>query len=197
MLRLLVGFLPWIIFGVLGNRSFLLALGLALTVALVATVRQLLRHSLKILDTVTLAFFVFVAICVVGLRWMILATYMSLLVNVTLMAIAWGSLLAGMPFTIQYAREQVAPEFWHTPLFIRINQYITAVWGLDFFLSGLVSVYRHVSGDAGLASQYASLVFSLCALVFTLRFPDWYRARALRVTPDPNGPEKTKGALPP
>ncbi len=44
-------------------------------------------------------------VAVVGLGWMTPATYMSLLVNVTLMAIAWGSLLAGVPFTIQYARE--------------------------------------------------------------------------------------------
>ena len=127
---------------------------------------------------------------VIGLHWMILATYMTLLVNITLMAIAWGSLLAGTPFTIQYAREQVAPEFWHTPVFIRINQYITAAWGLDFFLSLLVTLYRHASGDTGLAAQYASLAFSVIALVFTLRFPNWYRARAL-------GPEKAKGALPP
>lgn len=197
MLRLLVGFLPWIILGVLGNRSFVLALVLALAVAAVATVRQLLRRSLKILDTVTLAFFIFIAVGVIGLRWMILATYMTLLVNVTLMAIAWGSLLAGTPFTIQYAREQVAPEFWHTPIFIRVNQSITAAWGLDFFLSALVSVYRHASGDTGLAAQYASVVFSACALVFTLRFPNWYRARALRAASDPNGPEKGKGALPP
>jgi uncharacterized membrane protein len=85
---------------------------------------------------------------------MILATYMSLLVNVTLMLIAWGSLLGAMPFTIQYAREQVAPEFWHSPLFIRINQHITAIWGLDFFLSALVSLCRHMSGDQSLVSQY-------------------------------------------
>ena len=77
---------------------------------------------------------------------MVLATYMSLLVNVTLTAIAWGSLLAGTPFTIQYAREQVAPEFWSSPLFVRINQYITGIWGLAFFLSALVSLYREVSG---------------------------------------------------
>ena len=38
--------------------------------------------------------------------------YLSLLVNVTLTAIAWGSLLAGVPFTVQYAREKVSPELW-------------------------------------------------------------------------------------
>lgn len=180
MLRLITAFLPWIILGVLGNRRFLLALVLALAIAGVTTARQIFSRSLKILDTVTFAFFVFVVVGLVGFGWMILATYMTLLVNLTLMAIAWGSLLAGTPFTIQYAREQVAPEFWHTPLFIRINQYITAIWGLDFFLCALVSLYRHATGDKGLASQYAWVLFSVGAVLFTVYFPPWYRARALR-----------------
>jgi hypothetical protein len=97
---------------------------------------------------------------------MVLATYMSLLVNVT-------------PFTIQYAREQVAPEFWSSPLFVRINQYITGIWGLAFFLSALVSLYREVSGDKGFASQYAWVLFSVGAALFTVYFPPWYRGRAL------------------
>jgi uncharacterized membrane protein len=181
MMRLMIGFLPWIILGVLGNRSFVLALMLSLGAAAFTTFRQVRNRSLKILDTATLAFFIVVPIGVFGFQWMILATYMSLLVNVTLMLIAWGSLLGGMPFTIQYAREQVAPEFWHSPLFIRINQYITAIWGLDFFLSALVSLYRHMSGDQSLVSQYAWVLFSLGGAIFTVYFPPWYRARTLRL----------------
>ena len=180
MLQLVIAFLPWIILAVLGNRWFELALMLALAAAAVTTARQFLSRSPKILDTVTFAFFVFAAIGVIGFGWMALGTYMTLLVNVTLMAIAWGSLLAGTPFTIQYAREQVSPELWRSPLFIQINQYITAVWGLDFFLSALVSLYRHATGTTGLASQYAWVLFSVGAALFTVYFPDWYRARALR-----------------
>ena len=126
MLRLIIAFLPWIILAVLGNSWFELALALALAAA-VATVRQFRSRSPKLLDTVTFAFFVFVAIGLFGFGWMILATYMTLLVNVTLMAIAWGSLLFGAPFTIQYAREQAPPGLWRSPVFLRINQYITAV----------------------------------------------------------------------
>jgi all-trans-retinol 13,14-reductase len=183
MLQLIIAFLPWIILAVLGNRWFLLALALALAVSAVTTVRQILTRSVKILDTITLVFFVFVAIGLIGFGWTILATYMTLLVNVTLMAIAWGSLLAGTPFTIQYAREQVPQALWHSPLFIRINQYITAVWGLDFFLSGLISLYRHATGDTSLASQYAWVVFSVGAALFTLYFPGWYRDRAQKMGP--------------
>jgi hypothetical protein len=180
MLRLLAGFLPWIILAALGNHWFELSLLLALAVAAVTTVRQFLGQSLKILDTVTFVFFVLVVIGVLGLHWTFLGIYMSILVNVTLTAIAWGSLLAGTPFTLQYAREQVAEEFWRSPAFIRINQYITAVWGLDFFLSALVSLYRHVAGDRSLASQNAWIVFSVAAALFTAYFPAWYRARAVR-----------------
>ena len=105
---------------------------------------------------------------------------MTLLVNVTLMAIAWGSLLFGAPFTIQYAREQVPPELWRSPVFLRINQYITAVWGVDFSLSALVSLFRHATGDTSFVSQYAWVLFSVGAALFTVYFPGWYRARALR-----------------
>jgi uncharacterized membrane protein len=181
MLQMVIGFLPWIILAVLGNQWFEPALLLALAAAAVTTVRQFLSGSPKILDTVTFAFFVFVTVGVIGFGWTVLGTYMTLLVNVTLTAIAWGSLLAGTPFTIQYAREQVPQEFWRSPLFIRINQVITAVWGLAFFLSALVSLYRHVTGDTDLAAQYAWILFLVGAALFTAYFPGWYRARALRL----------------
>jgi hypothetical protein len=42
----------------------------------------------KILDSVTLAFFACMVLGIVVFRWMALATYMSLLVNLTLMTIA-------------------------------------------------------------------------------------------------------------
>lgn len=89
-----------------------------------------------------------------------------------------------MPFTIQYAREQVAREFWDTPLFLRINQYITAVWGLDFFLCALVSLYREATHDTSLASQYAWILFSVGAVLFTVWFPDWYGGRVMQHLPE-------------
>jgi hypothetical protein len=101
---------------------------------------------------------------------------------------AWGSLIAGAPFTIQYAREQTPPQVWHTPLFLRINQAITAVWGLSFFLSAMISLYRHATGDDSLVTRYGWVVLSAAALVFTVYFPDWYRARALRAAAPPVSP---------
>ena len=81
------------------------------------------------------------------------------------------------PFSTRASR---SPRILELSLFIRINQYITAVWGIDFFLSTLVSLYRQVSGDQSLASQYAQRSVSVGAAVFTVYCPPWYRARVVR-----------------
>jgi hypothetical protein len=45
--------------------------------------------------------------------------------------IAFGSLLA-VPFTEQYAREQVPRELWSSPRFKSVNRRLTAMWGTVF-----------------------------------------------------------------
>ena len=62
------------VLGVLGNHWLLLALVLALAAAAVTTAHQVLSRSLKILDTTTPAFLLFVLAGVFGFHWMILAT---------------------------------------------------------------------------------------------------------------------------
>ena len=57
-----------------------------------------------------------------------------LCVDVGLFLIVLTSLAVGRPFTLQYAREQVAPEFWTSPAFVRTNYIITAVWALAFLV---------------------------------------------------------------
>ena len=44
--------------------------------------------------------------------------------NLAVFAIAFGSVLLRMPFTLQYAREDVAEEYWPEPEIPRLN-YLT------------------------------------------------------------------------
>lgn len=101
MLKLVVAFLPWIMLAVFAGRWFVPALMLALAASALTTIRQLLGRLLKILDTVTFVFFVVVTAGIIGFGWMILATYLSLLINLTLLANRLGR---PTPFTIQYPR---------------------------------------------------------------------------------------------
>jgi GNAT superfamily N-acetyltransferase len=72
---------------------------------------------------------------------------------------------------------------WHSPAFLRVNQSITAVWGFNFFLSAVISVYRGVSGNPSLAWKYAWVLLSILAAFFTVYFPGWYHRQALGTVP--------------
>ena len=54
--------------------------------------------------------------------------------NVALLCIVLATLLAGMPFTMQIAKESVSEEFWSSPVFTAINYHVTAAWAAAFAL---------------------------------------------------------------
>ena len=60
-----------------------------------------------------------------------------------------GSLLI-VPFTEQYAREQVPPAYWHSPVFRVLNRRISAAFGLAVLVmaaSHLLSGWLESRGD--------------------------------------------------
>ncbi len=113
--------------------------------------------------------------------------------------IAFGSMAVGMPFTLQYAREQVDPTLWQTRAFVRTNYVIMAVWGLAFLVAALAGGY----GDLVLRNPnniWTGWIIQILAIVAALRFTGWYpevvRARATREAVG-QGPEppRTAGLL--
>ncbi|MFJ6482623.1 MULTISPECIES: hypothetical protein [unclassified Streptomyces] len=196
-----IGMAPWIVFSLLvGPGRFELAVGLALAtaVALIATSHLVNRgSSWKILELADVVFFASMA--VVGalasdgtLRW--LETYAGEVANITLAVIAFGSMAVRMPFTIQYAREQVDPSIWHTPAFLRTNYMITGVWGMAFLVAAAAGAY----GDLVLHNPnniWTGWIIQILAIVAALKFTAWYpdvvRARAVREAtgegPEPPG----------
>jgi hypothetical protein len=71
------------------------------------------------------------------------ARYARAIAALLLALIAFSSLLF-VPFTEQYARESVAPEFWSTPRFKQINRQLTVMWGWVF----LAMMVSHVVAGA-------------------------------------------------
>ncbi|MEU8502444.1 hypothetical protein ACIP46_39705 [Streptomyces lavendulae] len=183
-----VGMAPWIIFSLLvGPGRFEIAVGIALASAVALVVLGRVVHrgsSWKLLEVADVVFFA--AMAVVGalasagtLRW--LETYAGEVANLTLTVIAFGSMAVGMPFTLQYAREQVDPSLWHSPAFLRTNYVITGVWGLAFLVAALAGAY----GDLVLHNPnniWTGWIIQILAIVAALRFTVWYpgvvRARA-------------------
>ena len=92
-------------------------------------------HSLEVFGALVFAVFavfaVFVGLAVFGspsvIRW--LEVWAGELTNGALAVFALAGLLVRRPFAMPYARDTVSAEHWHSPLFIRVNYVLTAVWG--------------------------------------------------------------------
>jgi hypothetical protein len=104
-----------------------------------------------------------------GADWSVAAV--RLRVDAGLFLIVLASIALRQPFTLQYAREKVAPELWDSPGFVRVNYAITIAWALAFaamvaadLLMTYVSSIPHSVG----------IVITVVALYAAVKFTGWY-----------------------
>ena len=97
--------------------------------------------------------------------------------NLLLAIISWFSLMLHKPITMQYAKTEVPSEKWIHPTFIKINNVLTAAWGVIFTLSFVCHVilfyfknYRHI---------IVSMIYMLSVLgiLFIVYYPKYERNR--------------------
>lgn len=187
----IIGLIPWVVVGVFegpGRTSWAAAVALALSVAFVA-IDFLRRRSLKILNAVDVAFFT--ALLVLshtigadGLRW--LETWLGEISNITLTVVIVASMLVRMPFTMQYAREQVDKQYWHSPTFLRINYTITGVWAAAFLVASLAGLYGEVVLHNS-SNVWTNWLIQIAAILVAAEFTVWYPKVARAKAPRPDG----------
>jgi hypothetical protein len=135
MLKVLTGFIPWVVFSLVASRegaggvttAALLAFLVAVAFLVVAVVHG---RSLKVLEVT--AAVVFAVGGGAGALYpaadAFLAQYGRSLATFILAAVIFA-LLPVVPFTEQYARESVPRQYWHSPVFRSVNRRISAAWG--------------------------------------------------------------------
>jgi hypothetical protein len=97
-----------------------------------------------------------------------------LCVDAGLLLIVLVSMAVGRPFTLQYAREQVPPEVWGRPEFVRTNYVITAVWALAFAVMVIAELaLLYVPG----MPPRAGIIAIVLALYGGVKFTTWYPER--------------------
>jgi len=176
-------FAPWILYWILSGMGYTKAAILSgLGVSLAINSYRFAARKIKILDTVSLVVLAAFAFVTLVLQSDALVPYGGIVSDAALALMAWGSLLAGNPFTYDYAKEDWDEAFWDDPLFVRTNQIITAVWGGIFTLQILIGVSALTMSPEGPARLILMglLPRALPAIgvVFSAWFPNWYPQRA-------------------
>jgi hypothetical protein len=130
-----VALVPWLIFTVLVQHASLkLGSLVALVVAVVIAIPGLRAGRPKALELGAVATFIaFAAAAFVVDHHAAteLARYARGIAAAGLAVIAFTSLLF-VPFTEQYAREQVPEQLWNSSTFKQVNRRLSAMWGLIF-----------------------------------------------------------------
>ncbi len=176
-LAIIESFLPWILFFIFMGKSAQ-HVNIAIIIAALASIICELRGLKQgfILSWGTLVFFsaLFIAIILFHQAW--LAKYVWISANTVLAIIAWLSLLLSKPFTLQYAKQQVASDKWQHPIFLRINYLLTLTWAGIFTIGVLLNILRFsLPSLNGWIYEVSSYVPSIFGIWFTTWFPRWYR----------------------
>jgi len=179
---ILLGFAPFIVFALLAGLSIDLALWTALASAFVIGIRDFAHtRLLRVLDMGSVVLFGLLALYTGFIQPSLSIPAVHLIVDSGLTIIALVSIVIGNPFTLDYAREQVPQEFWHTPLFLRTNYIVAGVWVLAFGAMTAVDAAATFNARFPLTLDLAASLATLAlAVVFTTRYPAYVRARAAR-----------------
>ncbi len=170
-LKLLLSFAPWISFLIIAQGS-LLRLKIGLVVALVLSVAMgVAKLHRGVILGVGLAFFTYATVAVVLFEDMWTVRHMGVLANGALAAASWFTVVAGKPFTLDYAKTHTDPTLWKSPSFIRTNFIITSVWSTVFTLNA-IPAWGKMAGL--LLPPWGFEVLSYSFMVTTAAFTSWY-----------------------
>ncbi|HOO78640.1 MAG TPA: hypothetical protein PLI51_10515 [bacterium] len=177
--KLALGFMPWLLFLFLptgGWNELRRAVPICLAAALLFGWKSLRRGF--ILQWATLAFFLFVTVALYGFAWVWLAENMAVVANAFLAGTIWATVLAGRPFTLQYAREGLPRDRWYDPALIRGCRSIAVFWGALLLVPTACNLFRDFR-PAALPDKFYFAV-SLGCIVLGFAYTVWYRRRKRR-----------------
>ncbi len=189
ILSILLGFLPWIVFGAISGPSLFrlkAAIIAALALVLVMGYKQLAKGF--ILTWGSLLFFGFNLVAVVLFENLWVIKNLDILTNGTLAAIACLSILLGKPFVLQYAGETVPLERRASPVFYSNCWTLSLIWMVIFVISTGMSVAK-TSGwwEGGMSYQTVSLGLIGLGLWLNHWYPQYVRRRT-KIGDDPAQP---------
>lgn len=182
MLRSLIGFAPWIVYGFIATgdewRWGAIA-GLVIALVLVVVDRRGGKAwDQMVIETSAAVFFAVLTVYSLIRPQSALTLYGPALVNAWLAVTAWGSLAIRRPFTLGIARTRAPESVWRTPAFYRVNAIITTVWAASFTIAALVLAWVLAVDPRATALVITLKVLSfVIPAVFTVRYVQTASAR--------------------
>jgi hypothetical protein len=177
MMAILLSFMPFILFVIIQSlMGVIVGLIAATLVSAVLLARNLVspNKTIKVLDIGTVVLFGVLAVYACLSKATLPIPWVRLRVDAGLLLVMLVSIAIRKPFTLQYAREQVAPTLWDKPAFIRANYIITTVWALAF---AVMVVTDLILLAVPRLPALVGIIATVVAIGSAARFTSWYPNR--------------------
>ncbi len=170
---ILFSFFPLIVYGILAGKSassVIIALGAATLMTILVGFSDLRKGMILTWANLVLFGVTFIAAGILNITGII--PVMGVLIYMSLAAVTFGSILFGIPFTLQYAREMVDRTLWENPGFIRVNILMTGVWGLVFAVNAILNCVALLNPERfGWIAVPITYLVLVAGIIFTLYVP--------------------------
>ena len=175
-IKLLLAFLPWIVFKIITMHHSLASLKIGIIVGFIVSIILAVTGIHKgVIVIGGVLFFSFGAVTVVFMDNMWVIRHTAILANGTLASLSWLSMIIKRPFTMAYARKEVDKKYWASPQFIRKSYVITGAWASVFTINAIINVIKiNRTGTAGWVYEAAQAVFIISGTLITLYYPNFF-----------------------
>ena len=199
---LIAAFAPWIAFKVLVvlpvlNPILMTKLGIVVAAVLCGYMAWTGLHKGALLWG-GLLFFGFGLITVPLMNNVWVMKHLGVLSHGTLAAFTWLSILIKKPFTAEYAKKHLEPQYWDSPLFMWKNNIITGAWGLAFSVNLLDAILKlTVFPTHGTVFEVLDNAALLAAAIFTTYYTKTEKGRCSPALKDNTGSSPARPVRPP
>lgn len=175
-MNIVLGFLPFIVFAISSTtHGPLYGLVAGTITAAVMLVRNVGKgRGLKILDVGSLVLFAALAAYEYLGGGDLSLFAVRFWTDIGLFIIVLLSVLVGSPFSEQYARDTVDPQYWSRPEFHRKNMVISSFWAGAFMV---MAVIEYFVAYTTAVSATAGTVGVLATMLVSVGFTKWFSQR--------------------
>ena len=91
--------------------------------------------------------------------------------------VAWATLVAGFPFTLQYSRERAPREMWNATAFLTMNVTMTSVWAIIFTMDTILATLSLRGRYVLLLDVVIPTLTLILGYAFNHFYPEYLRKR--------------------
>ncbi|MGD8190924.1 amine oxidase [Brevibacillus ginsengisoli] len=176
MFWILIDFIP--LFIALGVNPPILGFSLGLVVAILMGVFQSKRFGeINTIIKVKVLYFVISIAVLYFLPQIDLVKLTQVFIYAILFITTSISLLQKKPFTLQYAKKSVAPDYWEHPLFVSTNYWLTVGWAATFGISLVFSILFILQIVTGSTGAFLTNIWNALGLFITFIVPPLMRKK--------------------